>query len=159
MLVMMVLVLFFPKYRTDGVEHVIPYASRILTKPERRYCVTKRELLAVVTFVHHFQQYILGRRFSLRTDHGSLTWLSNFKEPEGQFARWLERLQEYDFSILTSPERSTRMQTRCLATPALSVDASPTARPFDQTSSPWSSRCHRHHSSWNDLQTTYDNFN
>ena len=87
----------------DGTEHVIAYASRILTKPERRYCVTRRELLAVVTFIHHFRQYLLGRRFSLRTDHGSLTWLSNFKEPEGQLARWLERLQEYDFSITHRP--------------------------------------------------------
>ena len=89
----------------DGAEHVIAYASRILTKPERRYCVTRRELLAVVTFVHHFRQYLLGRRFSLRTDHGSLTWLSHFKEPEGQLARWLERLQEYDFSITHRPRK------------------------------------------------------
>ena len=44
--------------------------------------------------------YLLGRRFTLRTDHGSLTWLRNFKEPEGQLARWLERLQEFDFEIL-----------------------------------------------------------
>ena len=89
----------------DGSERVIAYASRVLTRPERRYCVTRRELLAVVTFVQHFRPYLLGRRFLLRTDHGSLTWLSNFKEPEGQLARWLERLQEYDFTIAHRPGR------------------------------------------------------
>ena len=89
----------------DGSERVIAYASRLLTKPERRYCVTRRELLAVVTFIHHFRPHLLGQRFSLRTDHGSLTWLANFKEPEGQLARWLERLQEYDFSITHRPGR------------------------------------------------------
>ena len=89
----------------NGTEHVIAYASRVLSKAERRYCVTRRELLAVVFFLHHFRPYLLGRRFTLRTDHGSLTWLSNFKEPEDQLARWLERLQEYDFEILHRPGR------------------------------------------------------
>ena len=42
---------------------------------------------------------MLGRHFELRTDHGSLVWLQNFKEPEGQLARWLEKLQEFDFTI------------------------------------------------------------
>ena len=36
----------------------------------------------------------------LWTDHSSLTWLYNFKEPEGQLARWLEQLEEYDFDIV-----------------------------------------------------------
>ena len=85
---------------SDGKEEVIAYASRTLSKPERRYCTTRRELLAVVTFVKHFRAYLLGRHFSLRTDHGSLTWLQNFKEPEGQLARWITRLQEYNFSIM-----------------------------------------------------------
>ena len=89
----------------DGSERVIAYVSRVLTKPEQRYCVTRRELLAVVTFVQHFRPYLLGRHFLLRTDHGSLTWLSNFKEPEGQLARWLEQLQEYDFTIAHRPGR------------------------------------------------------
>ena len=83
----------------DGTEKVIAYASRALTKTERRYCVTRRELLAIVHFVRHFRSYLLGRPFTLLTDHGSLTWLHNFKEPEGQLARWLARLQEYDFTI------------------------------------------------------------
>lgn len=45
----------------DGVERVIAYASKVLTRPERRYCVTRRELLAVVTFIQHFRPYLLGR--------------------------------------------------------------------------------------------------
>ena len=84
----------------EGREQVIGYASRLLTKPERQYCVTRRELLAVVTFIQHYRPYLVCRRFTLRTDHGSLTWLRNFKEPEGQLARWLERLQELDFEVV-----------------------------------------------------------
>ena len=83
-----------------GSERVIAYASRSLTRPEQRYCVTRKELLAVVEFVHHFRQYLLGREFTLRTDHGSLVWIRNFKEPEGQLARRLERLQEYNFTVV-----------------------------------------------------------
>ena len=89
--------------REDGSECVVAYASRVLTRPERQYCVTRKELLAVVTFVQHFRCYLLGREFQLRTDHGSLTWLANFKEPEGQLARWLERLQEFHFCIVHRP--------------------------------------------------------
>ena len=84
----------------EGRERVIAYGSRLLTKSERRYCVTRRELLAVVTFSQQFRSYLLGRRFLLRTDHGSLTWLRNFREPEGQLARWLEKLQELDFNVV-----------------------------------------------------------
>ena len=83
----------------DGTECVIAYASRTLSKAERRYCVTRRELLAAIVFIRQFRSYLLGNKFTLRTDHGSLRWLWNFKHPEGQLARWLEKLQEYDFII------------------------------------------------------------
>lgn len=82
-----------------GEEKVIAYASRTLSKAERRYSVTRKELLAVVTYIHYFRQFLLGRQFTLRTDHGSLQWIQTLKEPEGQLARWLERLQEYNFEI------------------------------------------------------------
>ena len=51
-------------------------------------------------FTRHFWAFLLGRKFRLHTDHGSLTWLTNFKDPEGQLARWLEQLQEFDFDIV-----------------------------------------------------------
>ena len=84
----------------EGRERPIAYGRQLLSKAERRYCVTRRELLAVVTFTHHFRPYLVGQSFLLRTDHGSLTWLQNFREPEGQLAQWLERLQELNFEIV-----------------------------------------------------------
>ena len=87
----------------DGAEHVIAYASRVLTKAERQYSVTRRELLAVIYSLDHFRQYLLGRPFLLRSDHGSLKWLQSFRNPEGQLARWLEKLQEYSFTIEHRP--------------------------------------------------------
>jgi len=91
--------------RQGEKEVVIAYASRSLSKSQRKYCVTRKELLSAVTFIHHFQPYLLGHQFSLRTDHGSLKWLQNFKEPEGQLARWVEQLQEYNFEIVHRPGR------------------------------------------------------
>ena len=89
----------------EGDERVIAYASRSLSKPERRYCVTRKELLAVVHFIKHFRHFLYGSHFVIRTDHGSLRWLYNFKEPEGQIARWLETLSMYDFEIRHRPGR------------------------------------------------------
>ena len=83
----------------DGQERVIAYFSKSLSRSERNYCVTRKELLAIVKAVEHFHHYLYGRKFLLRTDHASLTWLLNFKNPEGQVARWIQRLQEYDFEI------------------------------------------------------------
>ncbi|KAL5482287.1 hypothetical protein EMCRGX_G022596 [Ephydatia muelleri] len=47
----------------SGAKRVICYASRSLSRQEQRYCVTRRELLAVVEFTQHFRHYLLGRKF------------------------------------------------------------------------------------------------
>ena len=39
----------------------------------------------------------------MRTDHSSLRWLTNFKEPQGQLTRWLEQLR--DMEIIHRPGR------------------------------------------------------
>ena len=90
----------------NGHERVIAYGSKVLSKAERNYCVTRRELLAVVTYLKHFRQYLYGRHVTVRTDHGALRWLTNFKQPEGQLARWLEVISEYDIEIVHRAGRS-----------------------------------------------------
>lgn len=58
-----------------GEERVIAYGSRLFSDAERNYCVTRKELLAVVYFTQLYRQYLLGGRFTLRTDHAALRWL------------------------------------------------------------------------------------
>ncbi len=84
----------------DGVVKPICYASNTLLKTQRNYCTTRKELLSVVKFCRQFRHYLLGRRFLLRTDHNSLVWLTRFKDVQGQLARWLEELSQYDIEIL-----------------------------------------------------------
>ncbi|KAK4469996.1 hypothetical protein MN116_000019 [Schistosoma mekongi] len=80
-----------------GQEKVISYGSRKLDKREVNYSTTRREMLALVYFMKHFRHYLLGRQFRVRTDHKTLQWLSNFREADGQLARWQETLQEFDY--------------------------------------------------------------
>ena len=83
----------------DGEERVIAYASKALNKAQQRYCTTYIELLAVVTFTKYFKHYLWGRHFLVRTDHASIKWLKNFKEPEGMLARCITVQETYDFSV------------------------------------------------------------
>ena len=85
--------------RQNGLERVIAYASRSLDAREINYCISRKELLAVVHFIKHFKQYLLGRRFRIRTDHVALTWLKKTPYPIGQQARWLEQMEEFEFEI------------------------------------------------------------
>ena len=86
-----------------GVERVIAYASRKLSKTEVNYCVTRRELLAIVHCLKYFRHYLLGRHFTICSDHAALQWLRRTPEVMGQQARWLSLIEEYDFTLLHRP--------------------------------------------------------
>lgn len=89
----------------QGQERVIAYFSKTFSASERNYCVTRKELLAAILSVKHFRSYLYGHKFRLRTDHASLIWLIKRKEPSAQIARWLEFLEEFQFSIEHRPGR------------------------------------------------------
>ena len=87
----------------DGIERVLAFGSRCLNKAERNYCVTRRELLAVVYFMVYYRHYLMCRRVTVRSDHGCLRWLKQMRYPSGQVARWIERLAPFDWCIEYRP--------------------------------------------------------
>ena len=97
----------------DGIERPIAYASRGLSKSERNYSVTKRELLAVVFYCKYIRHYLIGRKFKLRTDHAALRWLQTFKDATGMWtnAEWRE-LQKEDPDIAPIWTRLARGEER-----------------------------------------------
>ena len=76
------------------------YCSYALLSQERNYTVTERECLAVIYSYKQFCVYLHGVKFTVVTNHSSLRWLQELKEPEGRLARWAIKFQAYDFEII-----------------------------------------------------------
>jgi len=87
----------------DEQERVVAYTSRSLTKrEERNISATELELLTVKHALKAFRPYLEGSQFELVTDHVSLKWLLDQKDPKGRFARWANEQQNYDFTVTDS---------------------------------------------------------
>lgn len=79
----------------DGTERPISFASRTLSKAEKRYAQIQKEATAIVFGVKRFHQYLYGRSvpFTLRTDHKPL--LAIFGPYRGIPEITANRLQRY----------------------------------------------------------------
>lgn len=90
--------------QVDGTLKPVYYASRALTKQEKKYCQTEREALAVVWGCERFHLYLFGIEFTILTDHDPLTIIYSPKgKPSPRILRWGLRLQSYSFSIKHIP--------------------------------------------------------
>ena len=87
-----------------GRKHVVAYASKTLSACEINYSTTEKEAFAIQFSTQHFRMYLLGRKFTIITDHNPLSWLQSM-EPKGRIARWLMDLQEFDFEVKHRPGR------------------------------------------------------
>ncbi|KAG1634211.1 hypothetical protein G6F44_010170 [Rhizopus delemar] len=89
----------------NGYEHPVIYASRGLKSTESNYAPTKLECLAVIWAVKLFRPYVLGKKFTIITDHSALNGLLKTPNPTGIIARWITILSEYEFEIKYRPGR------------------------------------------------------
>lgn len=83
----------------SGNEHVIAFASRALTKPERNLSTIERECLALVWATAKWRHYLLGKCFQIECDHKPLLWLDSMKDTNTKLSRWIVKLTEYNFTL------------------------------------------------------------
>lgn len=90
----------------DGQERVVAFASRTLNQAERKYSITKREFLGVIFSLKQFRQYVLRIHFTLSTDHEPFRYLHTLRDPPAQMGSWLDRLQEFIYTVQHRPGSS-----------------------------------------------------
>lgn len=88
----------------ESNQKVIMFASRKLLEAEKAYSITEKELLALVYACNKFRAYLIGHhKIIVRTDHKSLTFLTNCKLTHGRLLRWVLVLQEFNLEIQYIP--------------------------------------------------------
>lgn len=88
-----------------GNYHPVAYISRKLFPREVRYSTIEKECLAMKWALDSLRYYLLGRHFTLETDHRALQWLNNMKDTNARITRWYLSLQPYQFTVLHRPGR------------------------------------------------------
>ncbi|XP_062557460.1 uncharacterized protein K02A2.6-like [Armigeres subalbatus] len=88
----------------DGSLKAIAHASRTLTQAEVGYSQIEKEGLALIFAVTKFHRMILGRKFTLQTDHQPLLRMFGSKKgiplhTANRLQRWALTLLCYDFEI------------------------------------------------------------
>ena len=91
------------QYDDGGVEHPVAYYSRKFLPREERYSTVEKECLGIKLGVHAFRVYLLGRPFTIQTDHRSLEWLDRLKENNARLTHWSLALQPYQYSVVHRP--------------------------------------------------------
>lgn len=87
-----------------GTELPTAYASGVLSDFERRYSTIEHETLAIVFGLQKFQQFLLGRKYILKTDYKPFEVLFGHNAQLPQLAanridRWSVLLTMYNYEI------------------------------------------------------------
>ena len=94
----------------DGVNRVISYASRSLSKAEKNYPVHKLEFLALKWAVtEKFHDYLYGNDFTVMTDNNPLTYVLGSAKLDATGHRWVAQLANYHFTLKYCTGTSNRV--------------------------------------------------
>ncbi|KAI5629618.1 hypothetical protein C0J50_12690, partial [Silurus asotus] len=87
----------------EGEERPVLFISRKLSVRESRYSTIERECLAIKWAVLTLRYYLLGRAFTLCSDHAPLQWLHRMKDANARITRWYLALQPFKLEVVHRP--------------------------------------------------------
>ncbi|KAL0176939.1 hypothetical protein M9458_029269 [Cirrhinus mrigala] len=83
----------------EGEENLVIYISRKLSPAKRNYATVEKEALAIKWAVLELRYCLLGRKFTLVTDHAPLQWMARAKDTNARVTRWFLALQDFHFEV------------------------------------------------------------
>ena len=85
----------------NGKWHPVAFLSKSFNDAERNYEIYDKEMLAIMTALEEWRQYLLGTRepFEIWTDHLNLMYFREARKLNRRQARWFAELQDYESSL------------------------------------------------------------
>jgi hypothetical protein len=83
--------------------HPIAYESKKLNPHQRNYPVHDKEMCAIMHALDRWRPFLLGRHFTVYTDHRSLIYFKTQPHLNQRQLRWMERAADYDCEIKYKP--------------------------------------------------------
>ena len=86
-------------------KRVVAYGSRQMKNHERNYPTHDMELTAIVFALKIWRYYLYGEKFKVFSDHKSLKYIFTQRDLNMRQRRWMEYLEDYDFTLHYHPVR------------------------------------------------------
>lgn len=96
--------------------HPIAIYSSTLGPRARLKSIYEKELIAIVLSAMKLRQYLLGRKFTIKTHQQSLRFLLEQREIGIEYQRWVSKLMGFTFEIQYQPipARTIKYSGRCI---------------------------------------------
>ena len=85
---------------------VVAYGSRQLKNHEQKYPTHDMELVAIIFALKIWCHYLYGEQFEVLSDHKSLKYIFTQQELNMRQCRWIEYLEDYDFTLHYHPSKA-----------------------------------------------------
>ena len=116
----------------------VSFISRVLNEAERNYDIVEKEALAVFWSITRSKMFLLGRQFTVVSDHKPLQFLFSTEKVSAKVLRWRMALQEYSFKIIhckgednVTADCLSRINFVDFAPPTVSLEYVQRAQSFD----------------------------
>ncbi|UYV63772.1 K02A2.6-like, partial [Cordylochernes scorpioides] len=116
----------------NGIWRPVAYSSRTMTPTEKRYAQIEKEAIAITWACERFQDFLLGKRFRIETDHKPLIPLFSTKELSSltpRLQRFRMRMMRFGFEIVHIPVKELLDADALSRQPLLTTEGGEDERP------------------------------